>query len=199
MPSRKGSSFPAGDAGTAGIRGEGGSSSITPRTTWRPSPTFLAIFRVPKWRAWSSLIFSTSSGVAWLRLRFRRRRGGGGVSAGGGGFFSVSSMGIFLELGGPKARGLRFERTGGDDDLVQDAQVLRFEAAALCGSESLVRELESREVIQGLAHAGELFCKPDGQRAACGRGARLRAHDGDRVLEQTPPLAVVLCALAGGP
>jgi len=64
-------------------------------------------------------------------------------------------MGIFLELGGPKARGLRFERTGGDDDLVQDAQVLRFEAAALCGSESLIREIERREGVQRLAYAGE--------------------------------------------
>jgi len=76
--------------------------------------------------------------------------------------------------------------------------VLRFEAAALCGRESLIREIERREGVQGFAHAGELFCKPDGQRAECGRGALLRAHDGDRVLEQTPPLVVVLCDFEGG-
>ena len=71
-------------------------------------------------------------------------------------------------MGSRDARALRFERAGGDDDLVQDAQVLGFEAAALRGSESLIWKIEGREGLQGLAHAGKLLRELHGQRAKRG-------------------------------
>ncbi len=107
-------------------------------------------------------------------------------------------MGILRELGRPDARGLRFEPPGSDDDLVLDAGGLRFEAAALCGRESLIREIERREDVQRLAHPRELLQEPDRQRAEGGRGALLWAHDRNGVFEQTPPLVVVFCDFEGG-
>lgn len=94
-------------------------------------------------------------------------------------------------MGRLDTRGLRFERTGSDDELMQDALVVGLEAAALCGSESLIREFKRREGVQGLTHPRELLREPDGQRAKRRRRVCLLAHDGNGVFENPPSLIVV--------
>lgn len=107
-------------------------------------------------------------------------------------------MGILLGLRRQGTVGIRIEHTGDDSDPMADAGQLGLEAAALGGSESLVGQLERREGVQGLSHARESLGEPDRQRPERGRRAVDRAHDRDRVLEQPPPLAVVLGDFEGG-
>jgi hypothetical protein len=81
--------------------------------------------------------------------------------------------------------------------VMQRGAMARLEPASLCGSESLSGNLERGELLERLAHPGELALQMQGQRAEEGGAAQRSANGAQRIAQQLLLLAIALARLIG--